>query len=93
MPDAIRRAIRTFVQAWTGTFLTLWIGPELLDGIPDRDFVARVGIASTVSAVVAMITWIHNWSEDTGIAGHTVPAIGKATASSGANPVTSDPAV
>jgi hypothetical protein len=86
MPDAIRRAIRTFVQAWTGTFLTLWVGPELLDGIPDRDFLARVGIASTVSAVVAVITWLHNWSEDN----TPVPAILKSPPSPGTNPVPQD---
>ena len=89
LPDAARRAIRTFVQAWTGTFLTLWIGPAVMAGeIPDRDFMTRVVVASTVAGAVALVTWLHNWSEDKG----AIPAIGKAPPSPGATASRSMPA-
>lgn len=91
MPDAARRAIRTFVQAFTGVLIAQ-AGAVALDVhegtyVPDVDWLKRVLISAVAAGVIALVTFLHNWSEDAG----AIPAVGKAVASSGANPVTIDP--
>lgn len=93
LPDALRRAIRTFVQSFTGVII-LQAGAIALNvnegtWVPDVDWLKRVGISASAAGVIAVLTYVHNWSEDRGV----VPAVLKATASSGANPVTRDPKV
>jgi hypothetical protein len=93
LPDAVRRALRTFVQAFIGVILAQ-SGAILIDAqrgeyVLDLDWIKRILVSALVAAVIALITWIQNYLEDnTG-----VPAIGKATASSGENPITQGPAV
>lgn len=92
LPDSLRRGIRTFVQAFTGV-VVLQLGSVAFDvsqggWVPDVNWLKRVGISASVAGAVAFFSWLQNALED---GGH-VPAVLKATASSGANPVTHDPA-
>lgn len=92
MPDALRRAIRTFVQAFTGVILAQ-VGGILLDinqgtWIPDLQWLQRIGLSATIAGVIALVTFAQNWAEDNVAA---VPAVLKSTPSSGENPVTQDP--
>jgi hypothetical protein len=91
MPDAARRAIRTFVQAFTGIILgqAVVLMTDLDDGEIDWQLWKRVVISALAAGIVALLSWLQNWSEDRGV----IPALLKATASSGANPVTRDPKV
>lgn len=90
-PDAARRAARTFVQAFTGVLALQAVGimTDVSKGTwePDLTWLNRVLLSALAAGVIALITWAHNWAEDN----TNFPAIGKATPSSGANPVTSDP--
>lgn len=96
MPDAARRALRTFAQAFVGTLALLAI-PALTDLIRaisnaepyeiDFRFWQGVVIAACAAGVIALISFLQNFLEDSG----AVPSVGKATASSGANPITHDP--
>ena len=95
MKDSLRRAIRTFLQAFVGT-LVIMLVPFLTDLIKsagesdgrlvaiDVNFLGNVAIAATVAGVIALISWAQNALEDNVAA---VPAILKAPASEGANPV------
>ena len=95
MNDAIRRAIRTFLQAFVGTLAVLAI-PAMTDLIRkigsaepyeiNFDFWQGVVIAAALSGVIALISWAQNALED-----HTgVIAPLKAPASAGNNPVPDD---
>ena len=95
MSDAIRRAIRTFLQAFVGTLAALAI-PALTDLVRsignaepyeiDFAFWQGVGIAATLAGIIALISWAQNQLED-----HTsTPAILKAPPSTGQNPVPDD---
>lgn len=93
LPDAVRRAIRTFVQAFAGV-IVYQSGAILLDAqrgeyVFDADWTKRILISALVAGVIALCTWLQNWAEDN----TSFPAIGKATASSGENPITQGPAV
>jgi hypothetical protein len=95
MTDALRRALRTFIQSFVGTFVL--IGFPLLQGAYDalaggEDIVfdinawKRVGIACVISAVIALVSFIQNWLEDN----TNTPAVLKAPASEGQNPAPAD---
>jgi len=91
MSDALRRGIRTFVQAFTGTIL-FQLAAVMLDisqgnWVPDLDFLKRLALSAMISGVVSIVSFLQNWAEDSG----AVPSVLKATASPGADPVTSDP--
>lgn len=91
LPDSVRRALRTFVQAFIGVLFVqvAALVADLDDGEIDWNLWKRVALSALAAGFVALVTFIHNWLEDnTGL-----PAVGKATASSGQNPVTVDPAV
>ena len=95
MNDALRRALRTFLQAFVGT-LVIMLVPFLTDlvqaaGETDGDIVkidvnllGNILIAAVVSGVIALISFAQNALEDNVAA---VPAILKAPASEGQNPV------
>jgi hypothetical protein len=53
----------------------------------DFRFWQGVVIAACLSGVIALFSYLQNALEDRG----TIPSVGKATASNGANPVTRDP--
>jgi hypothetical protein len=90
MSDSVRRAIRTFVQATTGILLgqAVILLTDIDDGELDWNLWKRVALSALAAGVIALITFAHNWAEDN--AG--LPAVLKATPSSGENPVTRDPA-
>jgi TRAP-type C4-dicarboxylate transport system permease small subunit len=93
MNDALRRAIRTFLQAFVGT-LSLLLIPFLSDiaksaGEADKgiveistDALGNILIAAVVAGVIALISFVQNELEDK----TNMPAILKAPASSGQNP-------
>jgi len=91
LPDSVRRAIRTFVQGFTGVLvlqaaaIAVDVGKGTWD--PDIHWLQRVALSALAAGVISLLTFIHNWAEDAGM----VPSILKATASSGADPVTVDP--
>lgn len=91
LPDAVRRAARTFVQAFVGVLaaqvLAVAAGFQQGTWVPDVDWLKRVLISACGAGVIALFAYIQNYLEDnTGF-----PAIGKAQASSGEKPVTVDP--
>lgn len=93
MNDAVRRAIRTFVQAFTGVIVAQ-SGAILLDAqkgeyVLDIEWIKRLAVSAAVAGVIALVSWLQNAMEDAG----SIPSVLKASASSGANPVTHDPAV
>jgi TRAP-type C4-dicarboxylate transport system permease small subunit len=95
LPDSLRRALRTFVQAFVGTLAVLAI-PALTDIMRaaanaepyeiDFRFWQSAVIAACASGVIALISFIQNYLEDS----TNFPAVGKAPASPGQNP-TPDP--
>lgn len=90
MSDAVRRAIRTFVQAFTGSILTNGVLSAMAtNGVVDWTLLEKAGVSALVAAVIALLTFLQNWAEDRG----TIPSILKASASDGANPITNDPPV
>ena len=60
--DTVRRAARTFVQAFIGALLVLL--PT--DLIPDASLYVDAISAAGYAAVVAVLTWLHNELEDAG---------------------------
>jgi hypothetical protein len=91
MPDALRRGLRTFFQAALGMIVVqgVALAADANDGSLDASLWRRAGVTALVAGFIAVVTWAHNWLEDKG----AVPAVLKAVASSGADPVTHDPAV
>lgn len=92
LPDSLRRAIRTFVQAFVGTLALLAV-PALTDLVRqissaepykiDFAFWQGVVIAACASGVISLVSWLQNVLED-----HTpMPAILKSPPSGGQNPV------
>jgi hypothetical protein len=93
LPDSVRRAIRTFIQAFIGVILTqavaIAIDAQKGEYVLDIEWIKRVGISALVAGVIALLTFIQNALEDN----TSMPAVLKASASSGQNPVTVDPRV
>lgn len=91
MPDSIRRGIRTFFQAALGVVLlqAVALAADANDGSLDASLWRRAGVTALVAGFIAIVTYVNNALEDSG----KIPAILKATASSGADPITHDPAV
>lgn len=95
MNDAIRRALRTFLQAFVGTLILVavpWatdIVSAIVNAEPyelDFNVLQGAGVAATFAGFIALLSWVQNYLED-----HSkMPAIGKAPASSGQNPVPKD---
>lgn len=84
MPDALRRALRTFVQAFLGSIITSGILSTVQEaGVVDWSALKKVAVSAAAAAVIALITWAQNFLEDT----TTVPALLKAPPSPGENPV------
>lgn len=91
LPDSVRRAIRTFIQAFIGVLLVqvATLTADLDDGEIDWNLWKRVALTAVAAGFVAFVTWLQNFLEDN----TSMPAVLKATPSSGQNPVTADPAV
>lgn len=81
MNDPLRRGLRTLIQLVAGGGLT-----ELLNAlVVEMDPTVKLGVAIVATFLV---TWAQNLLEDAG----TIPSVWKAQASSGADPLTVDPA-
>ena len=81
--DAVRRAIRTFLQAFIGLLLASLAGEHLAPNtVPTWDVVQRLLIASAFGATIALLAWLQNYLEDN----TNFPALLKAPPSAGANP-------
>jgi hypothetical protein len=88
MPDYIRRTIRGFVQAFLGSFLTSGVlSAAATDGIVDWSLARKAIIAAVAAGFVAAVTLVQNLLEDT----TSIPALLKAPASEGENPVPDPP--
>ena len=83
LPDSLRRTIRTLIQLVASGGLT-WLTDQLAH---DLDPVWVPYMMGTYTLVVVLA---QNYLEDTGIAGKTLPAILKAPANPGENPVPKD---
>lgn len=84
MTDAARRALRTWLQAFLGSLITSGVlsGVET-DGVVDWAIAEKAVIAALAAGVIALLTWAQNALEDT----TQFPAVLKAPASEGVNPV------
>ena len=75
MTDAQKRALRTFLQSWIGTFLGLWamsgISAETFQGISDLTAIGKLAIAAAVGTLPAILSYVQNALEDTG----TIPTV------------------
>lgn len=84
MSDPIRRALRGFIQTFIGSF----VGSGVLsgfeqDGVVDWAIAKKAAISAGVAGLVAVFAFVQNWLEDN----TQVPALLKAPASEGVNPV------
>ena len=87
MSDAIRRAVRTFLQSFIGVLVSTGILSAIGEsGVVDWSGLKKAGLSALGAGVVALLTFIQNALEDEG----AVPAILKAPASEGVHPVPED---
>ena len=77
MPDSVKRAIRTFVQAFTGVLVAqteaILVDAQKGEYVLDVDWIKRILISAAAAGVIALVTWLHNWAEDA----DKIPTIGK----------------
>lgn len=98
LPDFLRRAIRTFIDAFVGV-LAIALVPALNDLVQnavsgdgstielDLNLYRNILLAACVAGVISLITLVKNWAEDN----TSFPSVLKANPSAGQNPVTVDP--
>lgn len=72
MTDPIRRAIRTFIQAFVGVIISSLIG-EGTGKLPDFNFIETTLGGAVVAGVIATLTFIQNSLEDT----NAIPSLAK----------------
>lgn len=67
MTDPIRRALRTFVQAFLGSLITSGVlSAVAADGVVDWSAVQKAAVAALAAAAVAVVTLVQNLLEDHG---------------------------
>lgn len=72
MPDAVKRAIRTFFQAFLGVLIASGVlSAASENGVVDWSAVKKVGFSALAAGVVAIVTYIQNKLEDAKV----VPAL------------------
>lgn len=87
LPDSVRRALRTFLQAFVGILVTSGaLSAITTEGVVDWAVLKKAAISAFAAGVVAVLTYVQNAAEDRGV----IPAVLKANASDGANPITKD---
>lgn len=65
MNNALKRAIRTFVQAFLGSILTSGVLSAIaVDGIVDFKVIEKVGASALAAGLIALITYAMNALED-----------------------------
>jgi hypothetical protein len=62
LPDTVRRAVRTFVQAFLGSLLVLLPTDLVMASTMVREVLVAAGWAATIS----LLTFLHNELEDAG---------------------------
>ncbi|CAA9547241.1 MAG: hypothetical protein AVDCRST_MAG19-473 [uncultured Thermomicrobiales bacterium] len=85
MNDATRRALRTLLQVGIGFVLAGGLA-EVVNAYADEWAIAGANRMLVTAALTVAVTFAQNYAEDRG----AIPAIGKAPASGGANPVPDD---
>ena len=95
MNDATRRALRTFAQVFIGIFALSLLGwladvqewatcvTDACRNFPDPSVLGKAAIAAAAGGVSALVAWVQNILEDN----TSFPAVFKAPASPGENPV------
>lgn len=87
MPDYLRRAIRTFIQSFCGAIISSGVlSAAATAGVVDWSVVTKILIAALAGGVTGLLTLGMNALEDNG----SIPAVLKAPASEGVNPVPPD---
>jgi len=82
--DALRRAVRTFIQSFIGVGMTMFLASYTTPGVlPGIEVMQRIGIAAATAGVISVLTFVQNALEDN----TSTPALLKAPASSGENPI------
>lgn len=88
MSDALRRAIRTWLQTFVGVILASGVLSAMSEtGMVDWAVLKKAAVSAAVAGAVAVLAFGQNYLEDKG----SIPSLLKAEASSGANPITHDP--
>ncbi len=65
MSDALRRASRTFLQAFLGTLIASGgFSAAQSEGVVDWSALTKVGISATVAGIIALVSWAQNALED-----------------------------
>lgn len=73
-PDAIRRAVRTFLQAFIGVLLGSGILSAMGEtGVVDWSSVKKIGLSALAAGIVAIITWLQNFLEDENVIPTVLP--------------------
>lgn len=66
MPDSLRRALRTFLQAFLGVLVPMFTAVYVTPGVlPSWEVLQTILIAAGVAGVIALVSFIQNWLEDT----------------------------
>lgn len=59
--DSVKRAVRTFAQAFLGTLLASWAGQGLAPGeLPSLDVARRLLLAAAVAGLIAALSYAQN---------------------------------
>lgn len=65
MTDAMKRALRTFIQSFVGSILTSGVlSGFAVDGVVDWSILSKVGVSSFVAGVIALLAFVQNALED-----------------------------
>lgn len=72
MSDSVRRAFRTFVQAFVGALLASGVlSAASVEGVVDWSSLGKAAVSAGVAGVVAVLSYVQNSLEDRG----SVPAL------------------
>lgn len=87
MSDALRRGLRSFLQVFIGAFLATnglaAIGQDGAIDATDIALLTKAVVSAATAGFVALLVWAQNALEDKG----AIPAVLKAPASSGVDPI------
>lgn len=65
MADSLKRAGRTFFQAFLGTLLASWAGQNIAPGeLPPLDVAKRLLISAAVAGLIAALSYAQNALEE-----------------------------
>jgi hypothetical protein len=84
MSDALRRAVRSFVQSFVGVLIASGVlSAASENGVVDWSAAKKAAMSAVAAGFVAVLTYVQNALEDN----TSMPAVLKAPASEGENPV------